>query len=127
MFIHREICLYINISILVFVKQNKEYFKYALSYILLMNLGEEEGIKATILYHLRRKKIIGGVHTHYDTLKKGFPSHFGKNIDNVIKGMIKDNLLIIKPTSYGLQVSLNKERLKEIEGLILKVMGIKFN
>ena len=40
-----------------------------------MQFNDEDKIKATILYHLRRKKVIGNVHTHYDTLKKGFPSH----------------------------------------------------
>tara|TARA_Y100000034_G_C6791999_1_gene354702 strand:+ start:191 stop:463 length:273 start_codon:yes stop_codon:yes gene_type:complete len=85
----------------------------------------EEKIKATILYHLRRKKVIGNVHTHFDTLKKGFPSHLGKNVEKVAKKLIKERLILTKPTSYGLQVSLNKEKLKETEDFILKVMKIK--
>ena len=85
----------------------------------------EEKIKATILYHLRRKKVIGNVHTHFDTLKKGFPSHLGKNVEKVAKKLIKERLIITKPTSYGLQISLNKEKLKEIEDFILKVLNIK--
>ena len=87
---------------------------------------EDDKIKATILYHLRRKKVIGGVHTSVDTLKKGFPSHLGKNIEKIAKQLIKEGFIVTKPTSYGLQVSLNKERLKEIEEFILRVLGLEF-
>jgi len=86
----------------------------------------DDKIKATILYHLRRKKIIGGVHTPFDTLKRGFPSHLGKNIEKMIKELIKDGLITTKPTSYGLQVSLNKEKIDEIENFILNILEIKF-
>ena len=92
--------------------------------IKIMQFNDEDKIKATILYHLRRKKVIGNVHTHYDTLKKGFPSHLGKDIEKIAKELIKEKFIITKPTSYGLQVSLNKERLKEIEEFILKVLNI---
>ena len=91
-----------------------------------MKFDEEDKIKATLLYHLRRKKIIGGVHTHFDTLKKGFPSHLGKDVDKIAKQLIKEEFIITKPTSYGLQVSLNKLKLKEIEEFILKILDIKF-
>ena len=91
-----------------------------------MEFSSEDKIKATILYHLRRKKVIGNVHTHFDTLKKGFPSHLGKDIEKIAKDIIKQGLIITKPTSYGLQVSLNKERLREIEEFILKILGLDF-
>ena len=90
-----------------------------------MNFSEEV-IKARLLYHLRRKKVIGGVHTHFDTITRGFPAHLGKDVKNIAKQLIKDGLLITKPTSYGLQISLNKERLKEIEYFIKKVLGYDF-
>ena len=63
--------------------------------------SDEDKIRATILYHLRRKKVIGGVHTHFDTLKKGFPSHLGKDINNISKQLIREGFIITKPTSYG--------------------------
>jgi len=88
--------------------------------------NEEENIKATLLYHLRRKKVIGGVHTPFDTLKKGFPSHVGKEVDKIAKELIKEGFLIPKPASYGLQVSLNKEKIGEIEVFIKRILGIKF-
>ena len=83
-------------------------------------------IKARLLYHLRKKRVLGGVHTPYDTLKKGFPKHLGKEVEAVSKELIKENWLITKPASYGLQVSLNKEKLIEIENFIKKVLEIDF-
>ena len=94
--------------------------------MLFMEIQNEEQIKATMLYHLRRKRIIGAKHTHYDTLKFGFPSHIGKEVENIAKELIKQGYIITKPTSYGLQVSLNKERLREIEEFIMKILGYSF-
>ena len=91
-----------------------------------MDFSDEDNIKATILYHLRRKKVIGGVHTPFDMLKRGFPSHIGKDIEKIAKELIRQSLVIQKPTNYGLQVSLNKEKIKEIEGFIKKILGYEF-
>ena len=84
-------------------------------------------IKARLLYHLRKKRVLGGVHTHFDTLRRGFPKHLGKDVENLAKQLIKDGWLIKKPASYGLQVSLNKERLTRIEDFIERVLGLKFD
>ena len=83
-------------------------------------------IRARLLYHLRRKRVIGGVHTHFDTLTKGFPSHLGKDVKSIAMDLIKEGLLISKPTSYGLQVSLNKYKIREIEEFIFKILGFRF-
>ena len=91
-----------------------------------MEFSDEDKIKATILYHLRRKRIIGAKHTHFDTLKTGFPSHLGKEIKKISEELIRQEYIIKKPTSYGLQVSLNKEKLKEIEEFIKKVLKYNF-
>ena len=91
-----------------------------------MEFEDRDKIKATILYHLRRKKIIGGVHTPFDTLKRGFPSHLGGEVNKFAKELIKECFLITKATSYGLQVSLNKEKLNEIEDFIKKFLGFDF-
>ena len=85
-----------------------------------------EIITARLLYHLRKKNVIGAKHTHYDTLKFGFPKHLGKEVEFASKDLIKRGWLIKKPTSYGLQVSLNKERVKEIEEFIKRVLGHEF-
>jgi len=83
-------------------------------------------IKATILYHLRRKKVIGEVHTHFDTLERGFSAHLGKEVSNIAKELIKEGFLITKPTSYGLQVSLNKEKIIEIDTFIKRILELEF-
>lgn len=89
-----------------------------------MDFNENDKIKATILYNLRRKKVLGGKHTPFDTLKKGFPSHLGKDLGKIIKQLIKEGWILTKPTGTGLHVFLNKKRLKEIEEFILKVLEI---
>ena len=91
-----------------------------------MEFDSKDKIKATILYHLRRKKVIGGVHTPFDTLRRGFPGHLGCDVNKVAKELIKEEFLITKPAPYGLQVSLNKEKLNEIEEFIKKILGFEF-
>ena len=88
-----------------------------------MEFNDEEKIKATLLYHLRRKKVIGGVHAPFDTLKRGFPSHLGKDIKKIAEQLIREGFLITKPTNQGLHVSLNKERIIEIDTFIKKILG----
>ena len=91
-----------------------------------MHFETEDKIRATILYHLRRKRVIGAKHTHYDTLERGLPSHLGKEVDNVAKGLIREEYIKTKPTSYGLQVSLNIEKIKEIEKYIKRILNLDF-
>ena len=92
----------------------------------MMKFENDDKIKATMLYHLRRKRIIGAKHTHYDTLKMGFPSHLGKDIKKIADQLIKDRFIIPKQTNYGLQVSLNKDRIKEVEEIIKRILGFDF-
>lgn len=91
-----------------------------------MEFDNDDKIKATILLHLRRKKVIGGVHTHFDTLRRGFPSHIGKDVKKIAQQLIREGIIISKSTPYGLQVSLNKDKIKEIEEFIKKVLGYGF-
>jgi hypothetical protein len=91
-----------------------------------MEFNDEDKIKATILYHLRRKRVIGGVHTPFDTITRGFPSHLGKDVKKIAESLIKQGLILTKPASYGLQISLNKNKLQEIESFIKKVLGCEF-
>lgn len=93
----------------------------------LMEFSNKEKIKATILYHLRRKEAISGVHVPFDTLRRGFPSHLGKEIKIAAKELIKEGLILTKPASYGVQVFLNKDKIKEIEEFIFKILGFKFD
>ncbi len=91
-----------------------------------MDFNDEDKIKATILYHLRRKKVIGGVHTPFDTLKRGFPSHLGKDVKKIAEELIKQGYILKKITNYGLHVFLNKDKIKEIEEFIKNVLKHEF-
>ena len=91
-----------------------------------MKFDGEDKIKATILYHLRRRKVIGGVHTPFDTLRRGFPSHLGKEVNDSAKELIRQKWILTKPAPYGLQVFLNKDKLKEIEEFIKRILGFGF-
>ncbi len=91
-----------------------------------MDFSDEDKIKATILYHLRKKRVIGNKHAPFDTIIRGFPSHLGKDIKKIAQQLIKRGFLVTKPASYGLQVSLNKDRLTKIEEFIKKILGADF-
>lgn len=89
--------------------------------------SNEDIIRARLLYHLRSKNIIEVKHTHFDTLGRGFPKYLVGEAKDVAKKLIKEGWLISKPTSYDLQVSLNKERLTEIDSFIKKILGFNFD
>lgn len=91
-----------------------------------MEFDTEDKIKATILYHLRRKKVIGGVHTPFDTITRGFPSHLGKDIKKVAEKLIRKGYILKKITNYGLHITLNKNRIIEIEEFIKRILGYDF-
>jgi len=91
-----------------------------------MDFSDDEKIKATILYHLRRKKVIEGVHTPFDTITKGFPSHIGKDVKKIAEELIREGYILKKITNYGLHIMLNKDKLKEIQEIIKRVLGYEF-
>ena len=81
-------------------------------------MGSEEEIKKTILRKLLADRIIGGRHTAIENLPKGFPKHLRGRVKEVAEDLVKAGLLLKKPTSYGPQVSLNPNRLAEIEIIV---------
>jgi hypothetical protein len=70
--------------------------------------------KAIILRKLFRHRMIGGKHTAVENLTKGLPKHAVGEAKDAVKELIKKDLILQKPTSYGLQVSLNPEKIDEI-------------
>ena len=72
-------------------------------------------IKKALLRKLVYMNKWGNNHTSFDNLHKGFPPHLGKEVKKVAKELIKEKLLLSKPTSYGLEVSLNPKKSKEIK------------
>lgn len=60
----------------------------------------------------------GKNHTSFDNLPKGFPSHLRGQVKDVAECLIKENILLTKPTSYGLEVSLNPKKKCYIEQML---------
>ncbi len=71
-------------------------------------------IRKAILKKLYKKRIIGGKHTAIENLPKGFPRNLHKEVLMVANELFKEGLLIKKPTSYGLHVSLNPRMIEKI-------------
>lgn len=75
-------------------------------------------IQANILHQLFRKQKWMASHIAYDKIKKwvvvGLRGKNGKETDRNLRQLIKENLILAKPTSYGLQISLNIKYKEEI-------------
>ena len=85
--------------------------------------GIEEDIKRFILRKLVRHRIWMHKHTSIHNLRKGLPDNLKnkKEIKKVISDLLKEGLLLSKPTHYGLEVSLNIKKKKEIEDFIDRI------
>jgi len=77
-------------------------------------------IKRFILRKMLRHKIWMHKHTSIHNLSKGLPDSLRsrKEVRKGIDELLKDKILLSKPTHYGLEVSLNINKKKEIENFI---------
>jgi hypothetical protein len=71
-----------------------------------------------ILYKLYRKRIIGEKHTPVENVFFGIPKHLHGQAKYNLKELIKQGLIMTKPAFYGLQISLNPLKIKEIRKII---------
>ncbi len=85
-------------------------------------MDEYNKIKINILSKLVRRRIWQHKHTSIHNLPKGLPDYLRNNklIKKVIFDLLKENFLLSKPTAYGLEISLNIKKKKEIEEFIEK-------
>ena len=67
-----------------------------------------------ILRKLYYDNRIGARHISLENIKTGFPSHVKGDVDKKLKRLVKDNLVLVHPTSYGPQYALNLQRIQEI-------------
>ena len=83
-------------------------------------MAEEEDIKRFILRKLVRHRIWMHKHTSIHNLPKGLPDYLRskKEVKKIIENLLKEDFLLSKPTHYGLEVSLNIKKKKEIEEFI---------
>jgi len=73
-----------------------------------------------ILQKMYRNRIIGAKHTSLQDLKTGLPSHLKGDADKKLKKLVKANLVLQHPTSYGMQYNLNHNKVQEI----MKILGL---
>lgn len=80
----------------------------------------EEEIKRFILRKMLRKRMWMHKHTSIHNLPKGLPDRLRnkKEVKDIIEKMLKEDILLSKPTHYGLEVSLNIKKKKEIEDFV---------
>lgn len=80
----------------------------------------EEDIKRFILRKLARHRVWMHKHTSIHNLSKGLPDYLRskREVRQVIDELLKQRFLLSKPTNYGLEVSLNIEKKREIEDFI---------
>ena len=83
-------------------------------------MDEKLVIKKFIVRKLYRKKMWLHKHTNINNLPKGLSNELrvSKQVKKAIEGLLKERILLSKPTHYGLEVSLNPKKMKEIEELV---------
>ncbi len=75
-------------------------------------------LKQSILRKLFRRRIIGGKHTAFEHVVSGIPKHAHGDAKKAAEELIRQRFILAKPTSYGLQISLNPEKIEEIVRII---------
>ena len=80
----------------------------------------EDDIKKFILRKLVRHRMWMHKHTSIHNLPKGLPDYLRsrKEVKKVIDNLLKTGILLAKPTNYGLEVSLNIAKKREIELIV---------
>ena len=83
-------------------------------------MDEKSIIKKFIVRKLYRKRMWLHKHTNIHNLPKCLSNELrvSREIKNAIDKLLKEQILLSKPTHYGLEVSLNPKKIKEIEGLV---------
>lgn len=81
-------------------------------------MKRKESVKKALIRNLMYMDKWGGSHTSFSNLPKGFPSHLRGEVKEIARELIKKGILLSKPTSYRLEVSLNVDRKKEIEAML---------
>ncbi|MBI2546895.1 MAG: hypothetical protein HYW23_00415 [Candidatus Aenigmarchaeota archaeon] len=85
----------------------------------------DDEVEIRILLKLDKRGKWGGAHTSVDNLKKGWNirdlgKEGSKRVDKLTRELIRRGLILSKPTSYGLEISLNPRFSHEIRALIQK-------
>ncbi|MBO3842698.1 MAG: hypothetical protein FGF48_09850 [Candidatus Brockarchaeota archaeon] len=89
----------------------------------------DEQIKAIIMLKLHKRGNWGSSHTAFENLKKGWKdADLGKQglkrVEKLAEELIRQGLIISKPTYYGLQVSLNPRQHETIISFMKKFIQV---
>ena len=79
-----------------------------------------QGISTFILEKMYRNRIVGARHISLEDLRTGCPSHERGNVEKSLKKLVKENLILKQPTSYGMQYAINPQRIEEV----MKILDI---
>lgn len=71
-------------------------------------------VREYIIKKLYRRACWHEKHTAFENAYSGVPSHLKGDAKKEVKELIKEGILLEKSTFYGLQISLNPEKRKEI-------------
>lgn len=71
-----------------------------------------------MLRQLYNRRCIGGRHTFIENTLKGFPKNDRGQGKSALDYLVKINLIILKSTSYGKQISLNPRLIKDVKQII---------
>ncbi len=66
---------------------------------------------------------IGARHISLENLKTGFPSHVKGEVEKCLKKLVKKNLVLQHPTSYGMQYALSPQSIQDV----MRILGIESN
>lgn len=75
---------------------------------------EYDDVSKAILRKMFFDTRIGARHLGLEDLKRGFPSHAKGDVETRLKKLVKENLVLQHPTSYGKQYSLNPQMISQI-------------
>lgn len=83
-------------------------------------MDERLVIKKFIIRKLYRRRIWLHKHTNIHNLPKGLSNELrvSREVKHAVEDLLKEQILLSKPTHYGLEVSLNPKKIKEIEELV---------
>ncbi len=85
-------------------------------------MWSDDEIKGKILHKLTRLGKFNHSHTSIDNLPKGFPKDLRGTVKYYVEELIKEEVLFVKPTSYGKEVSINSEKRERIMYYIEKFL-----
>ena len=83
----------------------------------------KDEIKGKILHKLTRLGKFQHSHTSIDNFPKGFPKELRGEVKDNVKELIKEGILLTKPTSYGLEISINTDKKDRILYYIEKFLN----